>query len=176
MLSQTRFFFLCFGSSRISVLLSRTPLSYAVAFFDQNFLRDAPQPWELLVNTLCVFLRWQSYAGACFADFGIKVTCADIDERKIRQLKAGETPFYEPGLLEKIQTNVEQGRLGFTTDVAAAIRDALVVIIAVGTPANRDGTPNLEAVETVAREIGRNLTSYKVVVKKSTVPPQTGDR
>ena len=115
-------------------------------------------------------------SGACFADFGIKVTCADIDKRKIRQLKAGEIPFYEPGLFEKIQTNVEQGRLGFTTDVAAAIRDALVVIIAVGTPANRDGTPNLEAVETVAREIGRNLTSYKVVVKKSTVPPQTGDR
>ena len=94
-------------------------------------------------------------SGACFADFGIKVTCADIDERKIRQLKAGEIPFYEPGLFEKIQTNVEQGRLGFTTDVAAAIRDALVVIIAVGTPATRDGTPNLEAVETEpARSVG----------------------
>ena len=115
-------------------------------------------------------------SGACLAEFGIQVTCADIDEHKIRQLKKGQIPFYEPGLFEKIQTNVAQGRLGFTTDVAAAIRDALVVFIAVGTPANRDGTPNLDAIDAVASEIGRNLSGYKVVVKKSTVPPQTGDR
>ncbi|MCH7823218.1 MAG: UDP-glucose/GDP-mannose dehydrogenase family protein [Acidobacteria bacterium] len=115
-------------------------------------------------------------SGACFAEFGINVTCADIDEEKIQQLGEGHISFYEPGLSEKVQANVEQGRLGFTTDVAAAIRDALVVLIAVGTPANRDGTPNLDAIETVAREIGRNLSGYKVVVTKSTVPPRTGER
>lgn len=115
-------------------------------------------------------------SGACFAEFGINVTCADIDEEKIQQLGEGQISFYEPGLSEKVQANVEQGRLGFTTDVAAAIRDALVVLIAVGTPANRDGTPNLDAIETVAREIGRNLSGYKVVVTKSTVPPRTGER
>ena len=115
-------------------------------------------------------------SGACFADFGINVTCADIDADKIRQLEDGEIPFYEPGLFEKVEANVAQGRLAFTTDVGAAIRDALVVLVAVGTPANRDGTPNLDAVDAVAAEIGRNLTDYKVVVTKSTVPPRTGDR
>ena len=115
-------------------------------------------------------------SGACFAEFGINVTCADIDEEKIRQLEKGQIPFYEPGLSEKVQANVAQGRLGFTTDVAAAIADALVVLIAVGTPANRDGTPNLDAIEAVARDIGRNLSDYKVVVTKSTVPPRTGER
>ncbi len=115
-------------------------------------------------------------SGACFADFGINVTCADIDEGKIAQLEAGEIPFYEPGLYEKVQANVAAGRLSFTTDVAAAIRDALVVFIAVGTPANRDGTANLTYIDAVASEIGRNLDGYKVVVTKSTVPPRTGER
>ncbi len=115
-------------------------------------------------------------SGACFAEFGVNVTCADIDEEKIRQLEQGQIPFYEPGLSEKVRANVAQGRLSFTTDVAAAIHDALVVFIAVGTPANRDGTPNLDAIEAVARQIGRNLSDYKVVVTKSTVPPRTGER
>ena len=115
-------------------------------------------------------------SGACFADFGITVVCADIDEGKIAQLENGEIPFYEPGLAEKVQTNVAEERLSFTTDVAAAIRGASVVFIAVGTPANRDGTPNLDAIDAVAMEIGRNLTGYKVIVTKSTVPPRTGDR
>ncbi len=115
-------------------------------------------------------------SGACFADFGIDVVCADIDEGKIARLENGEIPFYEPGLSEKVQSNVEAGRLSFTTDVAAAIRDALVVFIAVGTPANRDGTPNLTFIDAVASEIGRNLEGYKAVVTKSTVPPRTGER
>ncbi len=115
-------------------------------------------------------------SGACFADFGIDVVCADIDEDKIAQLEDGRIPFFEPGLFEKVQANVAAGRLSFTTDVAAAIRDALVVFIAVGTPANRDGTPNLTFIDAVAGEIGRNLTRYKVVVTKSTVPPRTGER
>jgi UDPglucose 6-dehydrogenase len=115
-------------------------------------------------------------SGACFADFGVDVVCADIDEDKIAQLDDGRIPFYEPGLFEKVQANVKAGRLSFTTDVAAAIRDAAVVFIAVGTPANRDGTPNLTYIDAVAREVGRNLDGYKVVVTKSTVPPRTGER
>jgi UDPglucose 6-dehydrogenase len=115
-------------------------------------------------------------SGACFAEFGIKVTCADIDEDKIAALIGGKIPFYEPGLREKVESGVAAGRLAFTTDVAAAIRDALVVFIAVGTPANRDGTPNLGAIDAVAGEIGRNLDGYKVIVTKSTVPPRTGER
>ena len=115
-------------------------------------------------------------SGACFADFGIRVVCADIDADKIAQLENGKVPFYEPGLEEKVAANVKAGRLSFTTDVAAAIRDAHVVFIAVGTPANRDGTANLTFIDSVARQIGRNLDGYKVVVTKSTVPPRTGER
>ncbi len=115
-------------------------------------------------------------SGACFADFGIDVVCADIDEDKIARLEKGEIPFFEPGLFEKVQTNVAAERLSFTTEVAAAIRDAMVIFIAVGTPANRDGTPNLTFIDAVASEIGRNLDDYKVVVTKSTVPPRTGER
>jgi UDPglucose 6-dehydrogenase len=115
-------------------------------------------------------------SGACFADFGIRVVCADIDADKIAQLENGKVPFYEPGLEEKVAANVKAGRLSFTTDVAAAIRDAQVVFIAVGTPANRDGTANLTFIDSVARQIGRNLDGYTVVVTKSTVPPRTGER
>jgi len=115
-------------------------------------------------------------SGACFADFGTRVICADIDESKIAQLENGRIPFFEPGLPEKVTANVAANRLSFTTDVAGAIRDAAVVFIAVGTPANRDGTPNLDAIDAVAREIGRNLSGYKVIVTKSTVPPRTGER
>ena len=115
-------------------------------------------------------------SGACFAEFGLRVTCADIDEQKITQLDNGEIPFYEPGLREMVRRNVAQQRLTFTTDVGEAIRRAKVVLIAVGTPANRDGTPNLEFIDSVAKNIGGNLTDYKVICTKSTVPPRTGDR
>lgn len=114
--------------------------------------------------------------GACFADFGVDVICADIDADKIAMLEDGRVPFFEPGLAEKIEQNVAAGRLRFTTDVGAAIRAAQVVFIAVGTPANRDGSTNLEYIDAVAREIGRNLDDYKVVATKSTVPPRTGER
>jgi UDPglucose 6-dehydrogenase len=115
-------------------------------------------------------------SGTCFADFGIDVTCADVDADKIAQLEAGKVPFYEPGLEEKIGQNVAAGRLHFTTDVAAAIRQARVVFIAVGTPARRDGSTNLDYVDAVAEEIAGNLVDYKVIVTKSTVPPRTGQR
>jgi len=114
--------------------------------------------------------------GTCFADFGLDVTCADIDADKIAMLERGEVPFYEPGLAEKIAQNVEAGRLTFTTDVGAAIRDADAVFIAVGTPARDDGGTDLSFIDAVAHEIGKNLNRYKVIVTKSTVPHQTGAR
>jgi len=114
--------------------------------------------------------------GTCFADFGLDVTCADIDADKIAMLERGEVPFYEPGVAEKIAQNVEAGRLGFTTDVGAAIRDADAVFIAVGTPARDDGGTDLSFIDAVAHEIGKNLNGYKVIATKSTVPPRTGAR
>ncbi len=115
-------------------------------------------------------------SGTCFADFGLEVTCCDIDAAKIATLSAGSVPFYEPGLAEKMVQNVAAGRLQFTTDVGAAIRSADVVFIAVGTPALADGRTDLSYVDAVADEIGRNLDRYKVIATKSTVPPRTGDR
>ena len=115
-------------------------------------------------------------SGTCFADFGIDVTCCDIDEAKIAQLSAGGVPFYEPGLGEKIVQNVAAGRLAFTTDIGAAIRDADVVFIAVGTPARDDGGTDLTYIDAVAADIGRHLNGYKVIATKSTVPPSTGER
>ncbi len=115
-------------------------------------------------------------SGTCFADFGLDVICADVDTNKISILEQGRVPFYEPGLAEKIEHNAAAGRLTFTGDVGGAIRDSQVVFIAVGTPANRDGSTNLEYIDAVAREIGRNLDGYKVIATKSTVPPRTGER
>jgi UDPglucose 6-dehydrogenase len=108
--------------------------------------------------------------GACFAEFGISVVCADKDADKIAALERGEIPIYEPGLEDLVERNVRAGRLSFTTDTPGAVRGALVVLIAVPTPPNSDGSTDLSAVEAVAREVGRNLDGYKVVVTKSTVP------
>ncbi len=111
--------------------------------------------------------------GACFAEFGVSVVCADKDTGKIEGLGRGEMPIFEPGLDVLVERNVSQGRLAFTTDTAEAVRQALVVFIAVGTPPQDDGATDLRAVEAVAREIGRSMDSYKVVVTKSTVPVGT---
>jgi UDPglucose 6-dehydrogenase len=111
--------------------------------------------------------------GACFAEFGVQVTCVDNDAEKIAALDRGEIPIYEPGLDAVVSRNVGQGRLSFTTDTVEAIRSSLVVFIAVGTPPNDDGSTDLRYVEQVAREIGRTLDSYKVIVTKSTVPVGT---
>jgi UDPglucose 6-dehydrogenase len=108
--------------------------------------------------------------GACFAEFGVSVICADKDAAKIESLRAGKIPIYEPGLDAVVARNVEQGRLSFTTETAEAVRSSLVVFIAVQTPTLPDGGTDLRAVEGVAREIGRALNGYKVVVTKSTVP------
>jgi len=115
-------------------------------------------------------------AGAGFADFGNDVHCVDVDASKIARLSRGEVPIYEPGLDALIASNAKAGRLTFSTDVAAAVRGAEVVIIAVGTPPAADGSADLSAVFAVAETIGKNMNGYKVVVTKSTVPVGTADR
>ena len=111
--------------------------------------------------------------GACFAEFGVQVVCADADADKVTALQAGVVPIYEPGLEDLVARNVREGRLSFTTDTAEAVRASLVVFIAVATPARGDGETDLTFVEAVAREIGANMDGYKVVVTKSTVPVGT---
>ncbi len=114
--------------------------------------------------------------GACFAEFGVFVTCIDKDKKKIRSLKDGKVPFYEPGLKELVQRNIREGRLRFTSDIADAIKSSLVIIIAVGTPPRGDGSADLTYIEEVAKEIAENMDGYRVIVTKSTVPVGTGDR
>ena len=112
-------------------------------------------------------------AGTCFADSGNDVICVDIDESKVEALRQGRVPIYEPGLEELIKRSVEEGRLTFTTDLATAVRHALVCFIAVGTPQGEDGASDLRAVFRVAEDIGRVMDGYRVVVIKSTVPVGT---
>ncbi len=114
--------------------------------------------------------------GACFAEFGVFVTCVDKDEEKVESLKKGIIPFYEPGLEELVSRNYKQGRIRFTTNIGEAIEEALVLFIAVGTPPRGDGSADLSYVDEVAREIANHINSYKVVVTKSTVPVGTGER
>ncbi|MCB9914671.1 MAG: UDP-glucose/GDP-mannose dehydrogenase family protein [Planctomycetes bacterium] len=112
-------------------------------------------------------------AGTCFAESGNNVVCIDIDKDKIRRLREGEVPIYEPGLEELLKRNIHDGRLRFTTDYAEGIKGAKVVFIAVGTPPGEDGSADLKYVLAAARSIGENLTNYTVVVDKSTVPVGT---
>ncbi len=112
--------------------------------------------------------------GACFAEFGVHVVCVDIDEAKIAALQAGKVPFFEPGLEEMIRRNTKAGRLSFTTELSAAVENSLAVFIAVGTPSDEDGSADLSAVRNVAIAIARNMSEYKIVVTKSTVPMGTG--
>jgi len=114
--------------------------------------------------------------GACFAEFGVQVVCADKDEAKIAALQKGEIPIYEPGLQDIVERNLRAGRLSFTTSTAEAVRASLVIFIAVSTPARPDGSTDLTAVEAVSREIGKVLDGYKVIVTKSTVPVGTSVR
>jgi UDPglucose 6-dehydrogenase len=112
--------------------------------------------------------------GACFAEFGVDVICVDIDAEKIERLKKSESPIYEPGLDQLIKKNLDAGRLGFTTDIAAAVKQSLVIFIAVGTPPQPDGSADLSFVTTAARTIAEQMDSYKVIATKSTVPVGTG--
>lgn len=114
--------------------------------------------------------------GACLADLGNNVLCLDVDQAKIDLLKNGGVPIYEPGLKEVIERNVEAGRLTFSTDVAASVAFGDVQFIAVGTPPDEDGSADLQYVLAAARNIGRHMTGFKVVVDKSTVPVGTADK
>jgi UDPglucose 6-dehydrogenase len=113
--------------------------------------------------------------GACFAEFGVHVTCMDSDRRRIEKLEKGEIPFYEPGLAELVAKGVKESRLSFTTDIAQAVDKALVIFIAVGTPPSPDGGADLSFVKEVGRGIALHMNSYKVIVTKSTVPVGTGE-
>ncbi len=113
--------------------------------------------------------------GACFAEFGVDVTCVDIDSEKISRLASGEMPIYEPGLEQLVTKNMQSGRLQFTTDIKVAVEQALVIFLAVGTPPGSDGSPDLTFVEAAARSIAEHMNGYKVIVTKSTVPIGTGE-
>lgn len=112
-------------------------------------------------------------SGACFAEMGIDVTCVDIDQAKIERLRAGDIPIYEPGLDELVLRNSQEGRLHFTTRLADCLDGVEAVFSAVGTPPDEDGSADLRYVLEVAREVGRHMQHYLVVVTKSTVPVGT---
>jgi len=111
--------------------------------------------------------------GTCFAEVGIDVTCVDIDAKKIENLKNGIIPIYEPGLEEMVHRNMKKGRLQFTTSMAEALVDCEVLFSAVGTPPDEDGSADLQYVLSVARDCGRNMNDYLLIVTKSTVPVGT---
>ena len=113
--------------------------------------------------------------GTCLSDLGNNVICADVSVEKIEKLKKNISPIYEPGLDGLINKNTGLGRLSFTTDVQGAIKFSEVIFIAVGTPPGGDGKADLSAVRAVAKTIGENLNSYKIIINKSTVPVGSGD-
>lgn len=113
--------------------------------------------------------------GACFSDLGHEVLCVDNDTAKIRELKQGRCPIYEPGLDTMIATNHAEGRLAFSESIRDAVDHGEIIFICVGTPPREDGTADLSFVEAVSREIAQCMTAYRLVVEKSTVPVQTGE-
>src|SRR4249920_2769189 len=114
--------------------------------------------------------------GACFAETGNDVICVDKDRQKVALLRRGHIPIYEPGLEEIVRRNRQEKRLVFTTALPEAVRKADVVFIAVGTPMGEDGSADLQHVLAAAREIGRSMNGYKVIVDKSTVPVGTSEK
>ncbi|HLG53749.1 MAG TPA: UDP-glucose/GDP-mannose dehydrogenase family protein [Vicinamibacterales bacterium] len=115
-------------------------------------------------------------AGACFAESGNDVICVDKDAAKIRTLKRGKMPIYEPGLEELVRRNTHEGRLTFTTTLPKAVRESAIIFIAVGTPQGEDGSADLKYVLDVAAEIAKAMNAYKVIVDKSTVPVGTSEQ
>ena len=115
-------------------------------------------------------------SGTCFSEMGNKVTCVDVDSVKIKQLKQGIVPIYEPGLKTMVLKNMENGNLFFTTDLRDVINDTDIVFIAVGTPMGADGSADLQYVLSVAKSIGQHMEKHLVVVDKSTVPIGTADK
>jgi UDPglucose 6-dehydrogenase len=114
-------------------------------------------------------------AGTCLAEMGNDVICVDNNPAKVESLQAGHVPIYEPGLEELIRSNTKEARLSFTSDLHAAVHNSLICIIAVGTPEREDGSADLTAVYTVARQIAKSMDGYRVIVTKSTVPVGTAD-
>ena len=113
-------------------------------------------------------------SGACFAEFGIHVTCVDVDEEKINKLNNNIIPIYEPGLDQVVEKNVNAGRLEFTTDLKSAVEKSKVVFFAVGTPPKDDGSPDMSYYQQAAEDVAGAINDYKVLVTKSTVPVGTG--
>lgn len=114
--------------------------------------------------------------GTCFAESGNDVICVDVDEQKLKTLRKGESPIYEPGLTEFLKKNIAEKRLTFTSDLESAVKKTEVIFLALPTPQAEDGSADLQHVLEVAKKIGRFMNGYKVVVNKSTVPVGTGDR
>lgn len=114
--------------------------------------------------------------GACFSEVGINVVCVDIDSKKIDNLNNGIIPIYEPGLEEMLMRNMKKGRLSFTTNISEALKDSEVLFISVGTPPDEDGSADLKYVIAVARDCGKNINDYLLVVTKSTVPVGTSEK
>lgn len=115
-------------------------------------------------------------SGTCFSELGVRVSCLDIDQKKIDNLNKGILPIWEPGLKDMVDDNMHKGLLSFTSNYAEALKDAEAAFICVGTPPDEDGSADLQYVLAVAREIGRNISDYIVVVTKSTVPIGTSEK
>lgn len=114
--------------------------------------------------------------GVCLAQIGHKVICVDVDQEKIKKLKQGKVPIYEPGLEDLLKKNLKNKRLSFTTSIKEATKKSIAIFIAVGTPSKKNGDADLTYVENVARQIAVNMDSYKLIIEKSTVPAETGKR
>ena len=114
--------------------------------------------------------------GTCFAETGNQVTCVDIDKAKVAKMQQGQIPIYEPHLDLLFERNIKQGRLHFTTDLSAGIKDAKIIFLALPTPPGEDGSADLKYVLNVADQLGHLLSDYCVVVNKSTVPVGTAEK
>jgi UDPglucose 6-dehydrogenase len=112
--------------------------------------------------------------GICLADIGNNVICVDVDKEKIKGLKKGVIPIYEPGLEEMVERNLSKGRISFTTDISEGVGNSEIIFIAVGTPSKKNGEADLSYVEAVARSVAKAMDGYRVIVEKSTVPVHTG--
>ncbi len=114
--------------------------------------------------------------GTCFAESGNDVICVDVDEQKLKTLRKGESPIFEPGLTDLLRKNIEEKRLVFTSDLEVAVKKSDVIFLALPTPQAEDGSADLQHVLEVSKRIGKSMNGYKVIVNKSTVPVGTGDR
>jgi len=115
-------------------------------------------------------------SGTCFAETGNNVICVDIDEKKVKKMRNGEVPIYEPGLETLFERNTRQGRLHFTTNLKEGIKDAEIIFLALPTPPGEDGSADLKYILGVAKDLSKIITDYKVIVDKSTVPVGTSEK